>query len=301
MSVALPDVRVGKPIRCKSVSVFPLYTPSSDKVKYTLADEAIAKRSLSVKEVSKSGSVPQLLVENKGNQRVLFLEGEELIGAKQNRILNTSILIAAKSKARIPVSCVEQGRWASNSSQFGHSGSHSPSRVRHALKSSVSKSAKQGQGHCSNQGEVWNQVDNMLCDVGSASPTGAMSAAYDDHQDELDQYKEELKYVEGATGVAVAVGGKVLGFDLFDKPETCKKVWDRILSGCVMDALSHKEKGRRASSAKVKKLIDDSTGAKWVQIEAVGEGDEYRVEFGNDQGSALSLAKTLVHESVVAG
>ena len=59
----------------------------------------------------KGGSVPDLLVENRGDVRVLFLEGEELIGAKQNRILNTSVLVAAHTKVKIPVSCVERGRW----------------------------------------------------------------------------------------------------------------------------------------------------------------------------------------------
>ena len=81
----------------------------------------------------RAGSVPELLVENMGDIRVLFIEGEELVGAKQNRILNTSILVAAKSKTKIPVSCVEQGRWGYKSKFFGSSGSHSPSKLRYAL------------------------------------------------------------------------------------------------------------------------------------------------------------------------
>ncbi len=300
MSVTLPDVRVGKALRYKSVSVFPLFTEDHDDVEYTLADEAIAEKSLTIEEVSKGGSVPELLVENQGDTRVLLIEGEELVGAKQNRILNTSILIAAKSKAKIPVSCVEQGRWSYKSKQFGSSGHHSSSKLRHALKKSVSQSAKAGQGHRSNQGEVWNQVESMLCSVGSESSTVAMSDAYEDHQVEVDQYKKKLKYVKGATGVAVAVGNKVLGFDLFDKSETCNKVWERILSGCVMDALSHDEKGS-VTGKDVSALIAESSDAHWEQVAAAGEGDEYRVEFDNEHGSALSLAGTLVHESVVAG
>ncbi len=136
MSVNFPEVRVGQPLRYKSLSVFPLFTESNGNIDYLLADEAIGEKLLTVEEVSEAGSVPDLLVENKGNTRVLFIEGEELIGAKQNRILNTSILIAAKSKARIPVSCVEQGRWGYKSKFFGSSGSHSPSKLRYAMKAS---------------------------------------------------------------------------------------------------------------------------------------------------------------------
>ena len=85
------------PVRHASLSVFPLFTELSSEVDYLLADEAIAAEAVIVKEVSESGSVPDLLVENKGDARVLFLEGEELVGAKQNRILNTSVLVAAHS------------------------------------------------------------------------------------------------------------------------------------------------------------------------------------------------------------
>jgi hypothetical protein len=44
--------------------------------------------------VSEGGSVPNLRVINKTPHHVLLFDGEELKGAKQNRILNTTILIA---------------------------------------------------------------------------------------------------------------------------------------------------------------------------------------------------------------
>ena len=50
-----------------------------------------------VTEVSESGSVPTLLLDNTADEALFLLDGEELIGAKQNRILNTTILIAAGS------------------------------------------------------------------------------------------------------------------------------------------------------------------------------------------------------------
>ena len=111
MSVAVSNVRVGEPVRFQSLSVFPLFDGHHVPVEYLLSDEGIGSGSVTVEEVSEAGSVPDLLVENKGDLRVLFLEGEQLIGAKQNRVLNTSVLIAAHSKIKIPVSCVEQGRW----------------------------------------------------------------------------------------------------------------------------------------------------------------------------------------------
>src|SRR5438132_1291509 len=120
--VAFPAVRVGQPIRHEALTILPLFIESNGQVDYLLSDEAIQASSVTVEEVSEGGSVPDLLVENKGDLRVLFIEGEELIGAKQNRILNTSVLIAAHSKIKIPVSCVERGRWRYKSRHFGSGG-----------------------------------------------------------------------------------------------------------------------------------------------------------------------------------
>ncbi len=159
MSVALPKLRVGDPVRHEALCVFPLFCEPNGKVEYHLSDEALADESLLIEEVSEGGSVPDLLVENRGDVRVLFLEGEELIGAKQNRILNTSVLVAAHTKVKIPVSCVERGRWGYRSRYFGSSGSHSPSKLRRAPKASVSRSIKENRGYRSDQGAVWNEVD----------------------------------------------------------------------------------------------------------------------------------------------
>ena len=155
----LPEVRVGDPIRHESLAVFPLFSTVDARVDYLLSDEAILAGSVAVEEVSEGGSVPDLLVTNSGDSRVLFLEGEELRGAKQNRVLNTSVLVAAHSKTRIPVSCVEQGRWRYRSKQFASSDSHSSSKLRHILKKSAYASMKEGRGYTSDQMAVWSEVE----------------------------------------------------------------------------------------------------------------------------------------------
>jgi hypothetical protein len=46
------------------------------------------------------------------------LDSEELVGAKQNRVLNLSILVPAHSTTVVPVSCVEAGRCQHRSQGF---------------------------------------------------------------------------------------------------------------------------------------------------------------------------------------
>jgi ARG and Rhodanese-Phosphatase-superfamily-associated Protein domain len=169
---AFPEVQVGDPFRHEALAVFPLFGPSHRATEYLLADEALAAGTVTVEEVSEAGSVPTLVVTNQADALVLFLEGEELRGAKQNRVLNTSLLAAAKARTPIPVSCVEHGRWRYASPSFGHAGSHSSSKLRHVLKRSVSESAKAGQGHLSDQGGSGRRSAGR-CTPWGRSPTRA--------------------------------------------------------------------------------------------------------------------------------
>ena len=301
MTIALPELRVGNPVSHEALSVFPLFTETNGSVEYRLCAEALDDKSVVVEEVSEGGSVPDLLVDNQGDVRVLFIEGEELIGAKQNRILNTSLLIAAHTKTRIPVSCVEQGRWGYRSRGFGSSGSHSPSKLRRALKASVSRSVRAKRGHRSDQGEVWREVACMHASHKVSSSTAAMSDCFDTHRDRIADFRDRLQYVEGATGIAVAVAGHVVSVDVFDKPSTCHKVWDRLLSGMVFDALEAVETDQHATVADVKRLLEASRELTWEQAQAVGEGEEYRASSEKgDHASALVFDGALVHGSVLA-
>lgn len=301
MTVALPRLRVGVPLRHEALSVFPIFTDSVGSIGYRLSDEALADASVLVEEVSERGSVPILLVENHGSQRVLFLEGEELVGAKQNRILNTSVLIAAHTKLKIPVSCVEQGRWQSKSRYFGSKGSHSPSKVRRALKASVSRSVKEDRGHTSDQGEVWREVASLNAAHGVSSDTAAMSDTFDSCQLRIASFQLKLKYVEGAAGVAASIGRRVVSVDLFDKPATCEKVWDRLLSGIVLDALEAGAVEEAASVSQVEELLESAGALSWTQTVTVGEGEEYRAEsLRGDHASALVFEGAIVHGSLVA-
>src|SRR5580693_4631956 len=116
---AFPEVRIGDPIRHESLAVFPLFIMEpGGNVDYLLSDEALAGGAVTVEELNEAGSVPNLLVDNQTDALVLFLEGEELRGAKQNRVLNTSVLVAAHSRTTLPVSCVEQGRWRYRTKHF---------------------------------------------------------------------------------------------------------------------------------------------------------------------------------------
>jgi len=298
VSIAFPEIRVGDPIRHEALTLFPLFTEQKALIDYLLSEEAIDAGMVAVTEVSETGSVPELQVENRADSRVLFLEGEELVGAKQNRILNTSVLIAAHSKTRIPVSCVERGRWAYGSRSVGSTGFCSPSTLRRALMSSVSRSARAGRGHRSDQMRVWEEIDAQQETLGISSETAALSDSFAGCRERIEEFRERLSCIEGASGVVAAVDSRLVTLDLFDRPTTCQKAWNRLLPGLVLDALSAEQGESQVETADVRGLLDAFQSAAWEQVDAVGEGEEYWC--GSDdgmQGSILTVDGLPVHAS----
>ena len=128
MNIAIANrVRVVQPGRPQGpqLRVLPIIGPSSDRPSYRLLDSDTLPL-VRVTEVSDAGSVPELMVENKLDVRVFLMDGQELVGAKQNRILNTDVVVPAASTLKIPVSCVEQGRWPTSNEKRAAGWEHAP-------------------------------------------------------------------------------------------------------------------------------------------------------------------------------
>ena len=299
---AVPKIRIGKPICHESLTVFPLFSELQRHVDYLLSDEALQQGTVTIQEVSEGGSVPELLVENTGELRVLFIEGEELVGAKQNRILNTSILLPAQSKTKIPVSCVESGRWRYTSRLFSSGGRHTSSKLRHALKSSVTGSLASGGGHRSDQHKVWEEVGKQQAFMGISSATLAMSDSFDAMKGQIDDYSEKFPYPDLASGLAVAIGDKIVAVDVFDDPATCRKVWKRLLSGLILEAIDPNAVKGQVTETAVEETLQSMQNSSWKKVETVGDGEEYRVDSDKGvQASALAFDNSLVHGSLLTG
>lgn len=114
-------MRVEGPIIAQALGMIPLTaTNHVDEISpLMLLDEALEKGFALITEAGEEGHVPFLLLCNKGTMPILILDGEELVGGKQNRVVNTTILAPPGCELTIPVACMEQGRWRQNSTAFG--------------------------------------------------------------------------------------------------------------------------------------------------------------------------------------
>lgn len=140
------------------VAVFPMIGSNGSGSDYLTMKEAMDGQFLTVTEVTEGGTVPELKVINRGKKPVLLLDGEELSGAKQNRVLNTTILIKEMSETVIPVSCTEHGRWQYRSSHFEESGHIMSAKLRRIKNASVLENLKAMKAFLSDQGAVWDEI-----------------------------------------------------------------------------------------------------------------------------------------------
>jgi hypothetical protein len=259
---------------------------------------------LKITEVDDSGSVPELKVVNEAEIPVLILDGEELVGAKQNRIVNTSILLREKSETVIPVSCVEEGRWSYKSEHFESSDAIASFRVRNVKSASVKRSVEINGRYSSDQGAVWNEVQALQNRMKVKSPTNAMRDVYEAKDNDLDDYINAFEVVDGQKGLLVFINGEIMGFDVVSRKSAYEDLHKKLIKSYALDALiqtEDKENKEFDVSKKAKKFIKDITTCSESKHSSVGYGWDYR--FANDSfvGSALLFKNQVIHASFFKG
>lgn len=264
---------------------------------YVTLDEGLASGQLAVTEVTEGGSVPTLKVQNRGDTLGFLMAGEQLCGGKQNRVLNASVLVPAKSELPIPVSCVERGRWAYRSAHFGSAGSSSHSALRKMMHCHATESYRREGRPSSKQGEVWQEVDRKLSQTRSDSPTRVLQEAYVSSEEGMSAAIAQLPAPEGACGAVFAYGGKVIGFDLFDRPATLAKLWPKLVRAYAIDAFTATP-AQAVSRADVVAWLAAATAAKEEVFKSPGVGNDVRLESTALVGAGLVIEDRPVHVEV---
>jgi hypothetical protein len=296
IETVLSTLEVRDPILAGNLAVFPLFRPLQAPMDYLLLDEALDRDLAHVTEFSQGGSVPELAFENASPQRVLLVDGDELVGARQNRIVNISILVGAGKKLVIPVSCVEQGRWSYRSAKFSAAKRSLFASAKAKKMAAVSRSMRDEGARRSNQGEVWGDIEDKLQFSRAASSTRAMSDVYEAMEGDLDRYEKALTLQLGQAGAVFASGGRVIGLELFDAPEAFSRCFTKIVRAYAMDAHEEAQAVNKAATLEdVRQFLEEMRKAATEQYAALGDGEDVRLAGENLAGGALVDGERVVH------
>ena len=242
----LAGIRIGDPDCFGGLTVFPLTAPIQARFPYLLLEEELRTGQVTVREVNEHGSVPELALVNRSKSPVLIVDGEELLGAMQNRIANLSLLVPARRTTVIPVSCVEAGRWDHSGQDFGVTEQIQFSRGRASRLRSVQREMKLSGSRHSDQGEVWSAIERKADRMHAHSPTAAMSEIFDRHGPALGEYVERITAEPGQLGALFATGENEFGLDLFSRSDVFARFFPKLVRSYAIDAMERRQAGAPA-------------------------------------------------------
>ena len=297
----MDHVRFGKRQAYRNMAVFPVIMQGAPSPDYLTLDQAMQDRAIEITEVSEGGSVPDLKVTNSSSRNVLILDGEEMVGAKQNRVINVTILIGPKRTVVVPVSCVEQGRWSYRGAAFRSEDRMMAAKMRSRKYHDLKESLRRGTGYRANQSRVWEDVGAVMYSLNCASPTFAMSDIYKQRRKDLDDYLDQFKIVKGQVGIVVMIDNKVMGGDAFGSRETLEKVFTKLVTSYALDALETADRGKKVNASQAVRRFRENVRKAAVQTRAsVDLGTDIRLENERVIGSALGYEDQILHLSVFA-
>ena len=293
----LAGVRLGEPAAIGRVGLVPLFNETETNTPYVALKTALELGILLIEESHESGTVGQLRVTNKGDMPVLLLDGEELAGAKQNRVLNTTILTPANETIIIPVSCTEQGRWSYVSPRFEESLSVAPPRVRRSNQAAVTDSVRTSGRFAGNQPEVWSRVHEISQEASVHSATSAMRDVFRERLPQLDAVTAKFPATANQIGLAVIVDDTMMGLDIITQPEVYGLLHVKLVRSYVLDASLGRASAvsERDLTELARRFLNSAKTASESRHESVGMGYDYRYTGAEIVGSALAYRSDLIH------
>jgi len=290
-------LRLGDPDVHGPLAVFPIFGPAP-RAGYVSFAQGRAAGAV-IKELEQHAEVNDLLVLNPTDHAILLYEGEEVLGAQQNRTFDVSVLVAAHSQLQVPVSCVEAGRW--DGGRHDESFSPAPQAAYPSLRNMKNRAAHAsiaaGTGPRAMQGEVWAEVADKSQRMNIASAIGAMHDIYAGRRDRLDECLSAIALHDGQTGALVLIGGQPAVLDHVSRPEVFAALHAPLVQGYALDALEHAAlldapapPPTRAAAAFLRRVLR----ARITEHDGIGLGRDVRFAQTRVAGAGLVVGDELV-------
>lgn len=309
------QLNFGELVQFENLAMLPVMVPGpvESEPGYLLFEEA-AQSKLAVAKEFGGGVVPHIVVENCAELPLLLIDGQELVGAKQNRMLNLTILVPAKSTTSIPVSCVEAGRWSLTSPVFAPSDFVASRKIRAMSVTEVTASIRMSKTRMTDQMRVWDDVAVEADLLGAPSRTGAMRETFRRRFTDLEEFVRAMPWREGQIGAAFLLEGRPVGIDVFDHPRTMQATLPKLVRSYALDALAEqrarqqREQGEQSHPAEpapkqtapdaveaIRQWLSELEHAETIIEPAVGMGQDVRSVCDKLTSAALWAEERYVH------
>lgn len=235
---------LGEPIKARGLCVIPILTEEIPNIPAVdTLDAALGKETVRITETSEAGEVPFVHIENMGDQPLMILDGEEILGGKQNRIVNSTLLILAHSTVKTPVSCIQSGRWQPDRADFQSANACFPAKSRAVHKWGVTANVRQSGTHLSRQGEVWDCVASRLHELAVNSPTANFEEGRQRVTHRIDEFINAIQPIENMVGAlfmgqTVTGQAEILGGEILATPTLLGANWSKMIRSYSFEVIN---------------------------------------------------------------
>ena len=267
--------------------------------------EAYKKNFIIIEEISESGTVNEISFENLSDYTIFILDGDILKGAKQNRVANSSVLVAAKSKIILPVSCIEKGRWGNDSFSFEPTNNVVHKSIRFENSQSLLKSRDEDKmDFKTNQYQVWESVESCLSITNESSDTESLNDLYEHNKADVIKFTKKFKLSNQANGIAIFVGTQLVSLDLFNNDTIFKDYFEKILQtaeienrmsiNLLLDRINENDVQNTLSE-----LFEKFSTRTCKVNNGICLGEESRSKIDSKMFYGLSLEDKVIHQSIL--
>ena len=190
---------------------------------------------IQINEVSEKGQVNRILLKNNSAKYVFIMDGDIILGAKQNRVFNTSMLIGPMKEYYLSVSCIEKNRWQKSSSNFRPANFLSHKILRKKKIDSYYNRSRY------NQNEVWNEVSNLNKRYNQKSKTSSHTILHESKKQLVDNLKYKFEINPNANGLAYFINGDLQGIEMFYNDSIYKSYYLPLISSICLEGILNKD------------------------------------------------------------
>jgi hypothetical protein len=244
-----------------------------------LFDKGLAK----AEEVTAEGIVSKVKIINDSENLLFISDGEAIVGAKQNRIAERSVIIKDQSDAVVPVYCVERGRWGyrdRENARFAKSEFSLSPRTRDKKAEFLKNSHNQ-----STQNMVWQDIDEFSQKVNYSSETSDLGDILNSRNNE--NLYEKVEKVNSNGFIVLGTGRPFI--EVFSHNDICKKHLNKSIRIWAADENTVAE-----TFDKPENYFEKFYNSEWDREDPIGLEDAFSSK-GDNNGRAIFHDEKLVH------